>query len=109
MKSNTYYFLLLFAISFIFRLIFILAFQFDGLYGQDAYVYYDYSKIFYTSVLNFQVPPNFYWSIGYRDTPGGQRDRISTLRFARQPHFRKADLKRIFEQADFSAALLQSE
>jgi hypothetical protein len=52
---------------------------------------------------------SFYWSIGYRDTPGGQRDRISTLRFARQPHLRKADLERIFERADLSAAVLQRE
>ena len=65
MKSNTYYFLLLFVISFGFRLIFVLVFQFDGLYGQDAYAYYDYAKIFYTSLLNFYVPPNFYWPIGY--------------------------------------------
>ena len=51
----------------------------------------------------------FYWSIGYRDTPGGQRERTSTLRFARRPHLSKTDVKRIFEQADISAALLEGE
>ncbi len=65
MKSNTYYFLLLFIISFLFRLTFVFIFQFDGLYGQDAYAYYDYSKIFHDSVLSFHIPPNFYWPIGY--------------------------------------------
>lgn len=65
MKSNTYYFLLLFIVSFLFRLLLVFVFQFDGLYGQDAYAYYDYSKIFHDSVLSFQLPPNFYWPIGY--------------------------------------------
>ena len=51
----------------------------------------------------------FYWSIGYRDTPGGQRERISTLRFARQPRLSKAEVNRIFEQADHVAALLESD
>jgi 4-amino-4-deoxy-L-arabinose transferase-like glycosyltransferase len=64
-KSNTFYFLLLFVISFAFRLILILVFQFDGLYGQDSYAYYDYAHAFYTSFLNLHVPPNFYWPIGY--------------------------------------------
>jgi hypothetical protein len=51
----------------------------------------------------------FYWSIGYRDTSGGQRERVSTLRFARQPSFSQADVDRIFEQADHTAALLESD
>ncbi len=51
----------------------------------------------------------FYWSIGYRDTPGGQRERISTLRFARHPHLSKTDVNKIFEQADRSAAFLESD
>lgn len=51
----------------------------------------------------------FYWSIGYRDTPGGQRERISTLRFARQPRLTKLDQKQIFEEADCSAAFLERD
>jgi hypothetical protein len=49
----------------------------------------------------------FYWSIGYRDSPGGQRERISSLRFVRSPRLREATLKRIFERADRMAAFLQ--
>jgi hypothetical protein len=51
----------------------------------------------------------FYWSIGYRDTPGGQRDRISTVRFARQPRLSKSEVKRIFEHADRSADFLERD
>jgi len=51
----------------------------------------------------------FYWSIGYRDTPEGQRERISTLRFARQPRLSRTELNRIFEHADQLAALLESD
>jgi hypothetical protein len=50
----------------------------------------------------------FYCSIGYRDTPGGQRERIFILRFARQPRLSKADVKRIFEEADHLAAILEN-
>jgi len=49
----------------------------------------------------------FYWSIGYRDTPGGQRQRISTIRFARHPRLKEADVQQIFSQADLLAAYLQ--
>ena len=62
------------------------------------------------SDLTLLVPgATFYWSIGYRDTPGGQRERISTLRFARHPRLSKTEVSRIFEHADQVAALLDSE
>lgn len=51
----------------------------------------------------------FYWSIGYRDTIGGQRERISALRFVRQPHLPQLDVDRIFAQADQLAAFLESD
>jgi hypothetical protein len=51
----------------------------------------------------------FYWSIGYRDTPGGQRERISSLRFARQPRLSENEVNRIFDRADNLAALLESD
>jgi len=51
----------------------------------------------------------FYWSIGYCDTPGGQRDRVSALRFVRQPRLSEANVNRIFEQADHLAAFLESD
>ncbi len=49
----------------------------------------------------------FYWSIGYRDTPGGQRERISTLRFARHPRLKETDMRPIFSHADGLAAFLE--
>ena len=49
----------------------------------------------------------FYWSIGYRDTQEGQRERISTIRFARQPRLSEVDQKQIFEEADRLAAFLE--
>lgn len=64
-KSNTFYFILLFVLSFIFRLLLIIVFRFDGLYGQDAYAYLEFSKKFYEAITQFQIPPNFYWPIGY--------------------------------------------
>ena len=51
----------------------------------------------------------FYWSIGYRDTPGGQRERVAALRFVRQPRLSEADVKQIFEQADRLATFLESD
>jgi hypothetical protein len=49
----------------------------------------------------------FYWSIGYQDTPGGQRQRVSVIRFARLPRLSQAAVNRAFEQADHLAALLK--
>lgn len=52
----------------------------------------------------------FYWAIGYRDnTLSGQRERISALRFARQPLLSQADEDRILEEADKTVALLASD
>ncbi|HTC90723.1 MAG TPA: hypothetical protein VK686_20610 [Bryobacteraceae bacterium] len=49
----------------------------------------------------------FYWSIGYQDTPGGQRQRVAALRFARQPRLSDAEVGRVFERADRLAAFLE--
>jgi hypothetical protein len=52
----------------------------------------------------------FYWSIGYRVDPGGQRQRVSELRFARHPTLGSADLKAAEERAKRRAtALLSSD
>lgn len=64
-KSNTYYFVILFASAFIFRVLLLIIFKFDGLYGQDAYGYLDYSKRFYESLALFHIPPSYYWPIGF--------------------------------------------
>src|ERR1700733_12686035 len=42
----------------------------------------------------------FYWSIGYQDSRGGQRERISSLRLVRAPRLRETTVNRIFERAD---------
>lgn len=49
----------------------------------------------------------FYWTIGYEDSPGGQRKRVSALRFVRQPHLSEAEMNRIFDRADRLAAFLE--
>jgi 4-amino-4-deoxy-L-arabinose transferase-like glycosyltransferase len=64
-KSNTYYFILLFIIAFVFRVLLLVVFKFDGLYGQDAYGYLEYSKKFYGAIANFRLPPSFFWPIGF--------------------------------------------
>jgi 4-amino-4-deoxy-L-arabinose transferase-like glycosyltransferase len=38
---------------------------FDGLYGQDAYAYLDYTATLRAALLAFQAPPPFFWPIGY--------------------------------------------
>jgi 4-amino-4-deoxy-L-arabinose transferase-like glycosyltransferase len=43
----------------------ILGRQFDGLYGQDAFAYYDYALQIWESVRHLRLPPPFYWPIGY--------------------------------------------
>jgi hypothetical protein len=51
----------------------------------------------------------FYWSIAYRDAPSGQRERVSSLRFARQPRASNEQVARIFYRADRLAALLEDD
>ena len=51
----------------------------------------------------------FYWSIAYRDAPTGQRERVSSLRFARQARISDEQVARIFDRADRVAALLESD
>jgi hypothetical protein len=48
----------------------------------------------------------FYWCIGYRDTPAGQRQRISTIRFVRKAHLRPANIENVFTRADELVELL---
>jgi hypothetical protein len=38
---------------------------FDGLYGQDAFAYYDYAAGFKMALSQGQVPPPFFWPIGF--------------------------------------------
>jgi hypothetical protein len=51
----------------------------------------------------------FYWSIGYQDTEGGQRERVSMLRFARHPRLGDAETKHAFQLAEELVSSLECE
>jgi hypothetical protein len=55
------------------------------------------------------IGATFYWSIGYLDSAGGQRQRVSTFRFARRPRLSSADLKYSYQLADRLAAFLDRD
>ncbi len=38
---------------------------FDGLYGQDPFAYVDYAAAFKAALAQGQIPPPFFWPIGY--------------------------------------------
>lgn len=56
---------LVFGIALLFRLTVLHQIQFDGLYGQDPYAYLDYSIALRSAIEHLQVPPPFFWPIGY--------------------------------------------
>lgn len=59
--------------------------------------------------LDLLVPgAAFYWTIGYEDSPGGQRQRVSAFRLVRQPRVSQAEMDRIFDRADRLAELLET-
>jgi hypothetical protein len=61
------------------------------------------------SDLDLLVPgAAFYWTIGYEDSPGGQRQRVSALRLVRQPRVSDTEMNRIFDRAERLAELLES-
>lgn len=39
--------------------------RFDGLYGQDAFAYYDYALRLWESLRQGRRPPPFFWPVGY--------------------------------------------
>ncbi|MDX1995970.1 MAG: hypothetical protein SF029_26550 [bacterium] len=51
----------LFVLALLIRLRFITASGFDGLYGQDAYAYYDFAS----AVVRGEAPGAFFWPLGY--------------------------------------------
>src|ERR1051325_6948632 len=51
--------------AFVTRLLFLLFYKFDGFYGQDSFAYYDWSVSFYNAITHFQIPPFYYWPIGF--------------------------------------------
>ncbi|MCA1553746.1 MAG: hypothetical protein LC737_05155, partial [Chloroflexi bacterium] len=57
--------LIVFAVAFALRAAAIVHWQFNGLYGQDAYAYYDYALALRAALLTAQPIPNFWWPPAY--------------------------------------------
>jgi len=51
----------------------------------------------------------FYWSVGYRETLWGQRERVSALRFRRLPAWTPSDLEEVKRKAQEFAALIRDD
>lgn len=56
---------ILFASALCARLVLSGVYRFDGLYGQDAYAYYQYARQLFDALTRLQAPPPFWWSLGY--------------------------------------------
>ncbi len=54
----------LFALALLPRILFVWQNRFDGLYGQDAYAYFNYAREMFTTLAHAQPPP-FWWPLGY--------------------------------------------
>lgn len=57
--------ILLFLGALLVRLIILILWPFDGLYGQDAYDYYNYAVSVRAGLAQGQVFPPFFWPVGY--------------------------------------------
>jgi hypothetical protein len=55
----------LFVVSLLLRLAIVMPTRFDGLYGQDAYAYYDYTQILKSSLQTSTALKPFFWPLGY--------------------------------------------
>jgi hypothetical protein len=49
----------------------------------------------------------FYWSIGYNDSPSGQRTRESMIRFKREPVWQKTELDKANQKAEELGRILE--
>lgn len=55
----------IFGVALLARLMLLLVHPFDGLYGQDAFAYYNYAIDLRTALLQGQTTPPFFWPIGF--------------------------------------------
>jgi len=55
----------LFSVALLIRVLVLALCPFDGLYGQDAYAYYDYAVTLRASLMHGQPFPPFFWPLGY--------------------------------------------
>jgi hypothetical protein len=67
--------------------------------GPDMEAEFDVEEIDYPDRSLIKPGAVFYWTLGYSDSPTGQRTRLSILRFRRLPVWRESDLKRYSQQA----------
>ncbi|MDX2138121.1 MAG: phospholipid carrier-dependent glycosyltransferase [Chloroflexota bacterium] len=58
-------FVTIFIVALSIRLFLITTTEFDGLYGQDAYAYYAFALELRDGLAHGQMPPPFFWSLGY--------------------------------------------
>jgi 4-amino-4-deoxy-L-arabinose transferase-like glycosyltransferase len=56
---------MLFVGNILLRLAFLLPTGFDGLYGQDAYAYYDFAQELRSALSEGRAPGSFFWPLGY--------------------------------------------
>ena len=56
---------ILFLAALLLRISFAILFQFDGLYGQDPFAYFDYTQELRQALATGETPPPFFWPIGY--------------------------------------------
>lgn len=64
-KKHILYCLILIISGLALRIAIVAYHNFDGLYGQDAYAYYDFSLDLMNFVRTREAPPPFAWSMGY--------------------------------------------
>ena len=55
----------LFGLALLSRAVVLALFPFDGLYGQDAFAYYDYTGVLRAALEHGHGPPPFFWPVGY--------------------------------------------
>ncbi len=65
LPSQVTWAVLLFLLALFVRVALILYASFDGLYGQDAYEYFDYAKVLLDSLAQRHLPPPAFWPLGY--------------------------------------------
>ncbi len=64
-SSNRWIAIGLFVMALLIRLTVLVVYPFDGLYGQDAFAYYNYALQLWNSTQHGQLPAPFYWPLGY--------------------------------------------
>jgi 4-amino-4-deoxy-L-arabinose transferase-like glycosyltransferase len=57
--------ILLFLASLALRVGFAVLFQYDGLYGQDPFAYFEYTAALRAALAAGEDPPSFFWPLGY--------------------------------------------